>query len=304
MQSHVTSSATAYARATTTRSSRSPRERLTSSSTVAIVPGPRDHRHGQGKDRRILGRAASRSSASVRLARVGRANSISIAIRKSRMPPAIMKAGSVMPRESRMMRPTTPMNRISRPHQHGLIDDLIAPLRRDARSRPERHRNHADRIDDRKCGGECGCDEPYVHDATTGYRLRGKRQGLDAPRRPTPAMNGAVNIDDLRRMARSRLPRVVFDYIDGGADAEADAARELARLRARHASDRATRSPRRRAACGRRCWARRSTCRFSSRPSAAAVSSFRAASASPRRRRARPAPPTSCRRSRDAAWKT
>ncbi len=33
-------------------------------------------------------------------------------------------------------------------------------------------------------------------------------------------MNGAVNIDDLRRIARRRLPRVVFDYIDGGADAE------------------------------------------------------------------------------------
>ena len=29
-----------------------------------------------------------------------------------------------------------------------------------------------------------------------------------------------VNIADLRRLARSRLPRVVFDYIDGGADAE------------------------------------------------------------------------------------
>ncbi len=29
-----------------------------------------------------------------------------------------------------------------------------------------------------------------------------------------------VNIDDLRQMARRRLPRVVFDYVDGGADAE------------------------------------------------------------------------------------
>ena len=29
-----------------------------------------------------------------------------------------------------------------------------------------------------------------------------------------------VNIADLRRIARRRLPRVVFDYIDGGADAE------------------------------------------------------------------------------------
>src|SRR5947199_4156923 len=29
-----------------------------------------------------------------------------------------------------------------------------------------------------------------------------------------------VNIADLRRAAQKRLPRVVFDYIDGGADAE------------------------------------------------------------------------------------
>src|SRR5437870_10231579 len=29
-----------------------------------------------------------------------------------------------------------------------------------------------------------------------------------------------VNIEDLRRIAKRRLPRVVFDYIDGGADAE------------------------------------------------------------------------------------
>jgi isopentenyl diphosphate isomerase/L-lactate dehydrogenase-like FMN-dependent dehydrogenase len=29
-----------------------------------------------------------------------------------------------------------------------------------------------------------------------------------------------INIDDLRRLARRRLPRVVFDYLDGGADGE------------------------------------------------------------------------------------
>jgi L-lactate dehydrogenase (cytochrome) len=33
-------------------------------------------------------------------------------------------------------------------------------------------------------------------------------------------MAGTVNIEDLRRLAKRRLPRVVFDYIDGGADAE------------------------------------------------------------------------------------
>ena len=30
----------------------------------------------------------------------------------------------------------------------------------------------------------------------------------------------AVNVEDLRRLAKRRLPRAVFDYIDGGADAE------------------------------------------------------------------------------------
>lgn len=33
-------------------------------------------------------------------------------------------------------------------------------------------------------------------------------------------MRRAINIEDLRRAARARLPRVVFDYIDGGAEAE------------------------------------------------------------------------------------
>ncbi|WP_076698563.1 alpha-hydroxy acid oxidase [Salipiger abyssi] len=33
-------------------------------------------------------------------------------------------------------------------------------------------------------------------------------------------MKHAVNIDDLRRLARARLPRVVFDYLDGGAEDE------------------------------------------------------------------------------------
>src|SRR5215470_5695969 len=30
-----------------------------------------------------------------------------------------------------------------------------------------------------------------------------------------------VNIDDLRRLARSRCPRAIFDYLDGGAESEA-----------------------------------------------------------------------------------
>src|SRR5437762_838541 len=34
------------------------------------------------------------------------------------------------------------------------------------------------------------------------------------------SLRHAVNIEDLRRLAQRRLPRAVFDYIDGGADAE------------------------------------------------------------------------------------
>ena len=30
----------------------------------------------------------------------------------------------------------------------------------------------------------------------------------------------AINIDDLRKLAQRRLPRMVFDYIDGGAEDE------------------------------------------------------------------------------------
>jgi L-lactate dehydrogenase (cytochrome) len=36
---------------------------------------------------------------------------------------------------------------------------------------------------------------------------------------PDPLMN-ALNIEDLRQAARRRVPRIVFDYIDGGADGE------------------------------------------------------------------------------------
>src|SRR5215469_2725156 len=39
--------------------------------------------------------------------------------------------------------------------------------------------------------------------------------------RDTGSLSGrAVNIEDLRRLAEQRLPRVVFDYLDGGAEAE------------------------------------------------------------------------------------
>lgn len=44
-----------------------------------------------------------------------------------------------------------------------------------------------------------------------------RREGAQ---RSMSAVTRAITIDDLRRLAKRRLPRVVFDYIDGGADAE------------------------------------------------------------------------------------
>ncbi|HEX5266145.1 MAG TPA: alpha-hydroxy-acid oxidizing protein, partial [Acidimicrobiales bacterium] len=42
----------------------------------------------------------------------------------------------------------------------------------------------------------------------------------------------AASVDDLRRMARRRLPGGVFDYIDGGAEDELTLARNVAAFRA------------------------------------------------------------------------
>ena len=46
--------------------------------------------------------------------------------------------------------------------------------------------------------------------------MRGSSR-VDMPNGASPRV---VNIDDLRRLAERRLPRAVFDYIDGGAEAE------------------------------------------------------------------------------------
>jgi hypothetical protein len=35
-----------------------------------------------------------------------------------------------------------------------------------------------------------------------------------------PAPHGVVNISDLRDLAKRRVPRAVFDYVDGGAEGE------------------------------------------------------------------------------------
>ena len=46
-------------------------------------------------------------------------------------------------------------------------------------------------------------------------------------------VEAAINIADLRKRARTRLPRMVFDYIDGGADDEQTLARNTAAFRER-----------------------------------------------------------------------
>lgn len=61
------------------------------------------------------------------------------------------------------------------------------------------------------------------------------------------ALRGVVNIQDLRRMARRRLPRILFDYIDGGAGDDAGVRCNRAefgayRLRPRYLVDVAERS--------------------------------------------------------------
>ena len=47
------------------------------------------------------------------------------------------------------------------------------------------------------------------------------------------SVTSAQNIDDLRRLAKKRLPRMVFDYIDGGADDEQTLRRNTQRFRDR-----------------------------------------------------------------------
>src|SRR5437764_10325743 len=59
-------------------------------------------------------------------------------------------------------------------------------------------------------------------------RLRPRRKGGRESKHFEPlsrttclmGVSRAVNIGDLRTLAKRRLPRVVFDYIDGGADGE------------------------------------------------------------------------------------
>ncbi|MEX2658635.1 MAG: alpha-hydroxy acid oxidase [Acidimicrobiales bacterium] len=58
--------------------------------------------------------------------------------------------------------------------------------------------------------------------------LRFRRFELDSARR---RLAGAASVEDLRRIARRRLPRGVFDYIDGGAEDEVTLARNVSAFR-------------------------------------------------------------------------
>ena len=83
--------------------------------------------------------------------------------------------------------------------------------------------------------------------------------------RPTPAAERCGNIDELRGLAARRVPRAVFDYVDGAAGDELTAARNQSDLRrlsvSRGCSPAAPSSTSR-----RRCWVSASRCRCSARP--------------------------------------
>ncbi|MDX6371524.1 MAG: hypothetical protein QOD98_512, partial [Nocardioidaceae bacterium] len=61
---------------------------------------------------------------------------------------------------------------------------------------------------------------PKVHDLAP--LLRFKRPVLSPRAR---RLEGALTIEDLRRVARRRTPRAAFDYTDGAADGEVSLAR-------------------------------------------------------------------------------
>lgn len=44
-------------------------------------------------------------------------------------------------------------------------------------------------------------------------------------------LDRAVNLDDLRRMAKRRLPQICYDFIEGGADGEEGSTGPLVRFR-------------------------------------------------------------------------
>ena len=116
-------------------------------------------------------------------------------------------------------------------------------------------------------------------------------------------VNDAVNIEDLHRLAKKKLPKVMFDYIEGGVEDE----RGLSRNEAAFPST----------GCCRAIW---STCRSATRRRRSSATPFRARSASLRpagsastsgaaanccwpKRRATPTSRTSCRAAATLRWR-
>lgn len=64
-----------------------------------------------------------------------------------------------------------------------------------------------------------------------GTALGPRKLGMSQPGYLPSSIARARNIADLRRLARERLPRMVFDYIDGGAGDEVTLARSVSRFR-------------------------------------------------------------------------
>src|SRR2546426_7482289 len=80
-------------------------------------------------------------------------------------------------------------------------------------------------VDDERRDGERASDPPRPQSpAARPARCRGTapRPAFARMTRPARAVASprVVNIEDLRRLARRRLPKVVFDYVDGGAEGE------------------------------------------------------------------------------------
>src|SRR5205823_9692410 len=68
--------------------------------------------------------------------------------------------------------------------------------------------------------GSSTCETPaarWLHAARASSYLCGVRKFST----PTMSLNSAINLDDLRELARRKLPRIAFDFIEGGADDEA-----------------------------------------------------------------------------------
>ena len=89
-------------------------------------------------------------------------------------------------------------------------------MTRDLGSR--RRHTRAAGADADRCGGG---DGHVRHSRPTGRGAAGAGAGAERPAARMPsAVMAAVSIADLRRLARRRLPRILFDYIEGGAGDE------------------------------------------------------------------------------------